>query len=255
MISDASLETEHAIELYRAAFREDVAEQLRLAAERAGLSSSVTVAETKIALEIAGSGSDGDGLRVVACFNDAREVMPGWCDWITLSAETADGRTPLLTLAWRDDEGLSGAKNLRRRLAEWEARVDRDLPLDRRGLNAKTDVRAGRYGRSSVPGALLRDLQSAAGAAMGHEPRAVALRLEPVTVLRREDRSANAPVVEPYRLAKAVVLDIVREAREIAGAHLRPGLCYRHASSGRPCSDRNTLVMFIVPGLDQERPA
>ncbi len=46
-------------------------------------------------------------------------------------------------------------------------------------------------------GALVRDLQSAGGAASGHEPRAVALRAEPVTALRRESRSAEAlPVIE-----------------------------------------------------------
>ena len=154
MISDTSLETERAIDRYRADFREDVAEQLRLAAERAGLASSVTASEAEIVLEIAGSGPDGEGLRVLVRFNDAREAMPGWVDWVTLSAETAEGRTPLLTLAWRDDEGLSEEENLRRRLAEWEARVDRELPLERRGLNAKADVRTGRYGRGSVLGAL-----------------------------------------------------------------------------------------------------
>jgi hypothetical protein len=197
MISDTSLETEYAIERHRTTFREDVAEQLRLAADRAGLASSVTANEAKIILEIAANGPHGEGLRIVASFNDAREVMPGWCDWMTLSADTAEGRTPLLTLAWRDDEGLSGEENLRCRLAEWEARVDRDLPLDRRGLNARADVRAGRYGRGSVPGALVRDLQSAPGAAMVYEPQAVALRAEPVTALRRKSRSAEAlPVIE-----------------------------------------------------------
>jgi hypothetical protein len=197
MISANSLETARAIERHRTAFREDVAEQLRFAAERAGLSSSVTASEAKIVLEIAGSGSDGDGLRVVASFNDAREGVPGWVDWLTLLAETAEGRTPLLTLAWREDEGLSGEENLRRCLAEWEARVDLDLPLERRGLNAKADVRTGRYGRGSVLGALLRDLQFASGATMGHEPHAVALRVEPLTTLRRKSPSAEAlPVIE-----------------------------------------------------------
>jgi hypothetical protein len=197
MISDTSLETEYAIERHRAAFREDVTEQLRLAPERAGLSSSVTANEAKIILEIAANGPHGEGLRIVASFNDAREAMPGWVDWVTLSAETVEGRTPLLTLAWRDDEGLSGEENLRRRLLEWEARIDRDLPLDRRGLNAKADVRTGRYARGSVVGALVRDLQSAPGAAMGHEPHAVALRAEPVTALRRESQSTRAlPVIE-----------------------------------------------------------
>jgi hypothetical protein len=197
MISDASLETGHAIDRYRAAFREDVAEQLRLAAERAGLASSVTASEATIVLELAGSSPDGDGMRVVVRFNDARDAMPGWVDWVTLSAETAEGRMPLLTLAWRDDEGLPEEENLRRRLAEWEARVDRDLPLERRGLNARADVRTGRYARGSVLGALLRDLQSASGSAMVHEPRAVALRAETMTELRREGRSAEAlPVIE-----------------------------------------------------------
>jgi hypothetical protein len=170
MILDASLETAHPIERRRADFREDVAQQLRLAAERAGLVSSVTVGEAKIVLEIAGSGSDGDGLRLLVRFNDARDGVPGWVDWLTLLAETAEGRTPLLTLAWRDDEGLSDEENLRRCLAVWEARVDPDLPPGRRGLNAKADVRTGRYARGSVLGALLRDLQSAAGAAITRRP-------------------------------------------------------------------------------------
>ncbi len=39
-------------------------------------------------------------MRVLVRFNDAREAMPGWVDWLTLSAETPEGRTPLLTLAW-----------------------------------------------------------------------------------------------------------------------------------------------------------
>ncbi len=197
MISDTSLEAGHAIDRYRADFREDVAEQLRFAAERAGLASSVTADAATIVLELAGGGPDGEDLRLLVRFNDAREAMPGWVDWLTLLAETAEGRTPLLTLAWRDDEGSSGQENLRRRLAEWEARVDLDLPLERRGLNAKADVRTGRYARGSVLSALLRDLQSTSGTAMGHEPRAVALRAEPVTAPRREDRSARAlPVIE-----------------------------------------------------------
>ena len=197
MSSDTFLETGHAIERCRADFREDVAEQLCLAAERAGLASSVTVAEAKIILEIAGSAPDGDGMRVVVRFNDARKARPGWVDWVTLSAETTEGRSPLLTLAWRDDEGLSDEENLRRCLAEWEARVDRDLPLERRGLNAKADVRTGRYARGSVLSALLRDLQFASGVTMVHEPHAFALRAEPVTAPRREDRSARAlPVIE-----------------------------------------------------------
>ena len=197
MISDTSLETERTIDRYRADFREDVAEQLRFAAERAGLASNVTAGEATIVLELAGSGPNGDGMRVLVRFNDVREAMPGWVDWVTLSAETPEGRTPLLTLAWRDDEGSSDEENLRRRLAEWEALVDRDLPLERRGLNAKADVRVGRYGRGSVLSALLRDLQSTSGTTMGREPRAVALRAEPVTVLRREGRSAEAlPVIE-----------------------------------------------------------
>ena len=169
----------------------------QLAAERAGLSSNITAGEAEIALEIVGAGPDGEDLRIVVRFNDARDGVPGWCDWITLSAETAGERTPLLTLAWRDDERLTGEENLERRLAEWEARIDRELPPGSRGLNAKADVRTGRYGRGSVLAALLRDLQSAAGAARGHEPRAVALRAEPVTVLRREGQSAQAlPVIE-----------------------------------------------------------
>ena len=197
MISDTFLETERAIDRYRADFREDVAEQLHLAAERAGLSSSVAASEEGIVLEIDGSGPDREGLRVLVRFNHAREAMPGWVDWVTLSAETPEGRTPLLTLAWRDDEGSSEEENLRRRLAEWEARVDRELPLERRGLNAKADVKTGRYGRGSVLGALFRDLQFASSAVAGHEPRAVALRAEPVTALRREGRSARAlPVIE-----------------------------------------------------------
>ena len=196
MISSISLDAGHAIERCRQAFREDVAGQLQLAAKRAGLSSNITAGEAEIALEIVGAGPDGQDLCVVVRFNDPRAAMPGWCDWITLSAETAGERSPLLTLAWRDDEGLSGEENLRRRLAEWEARVDRELPLERRGLNAKADVRTGRYGRGSVLSALLRDLQSAGGAS-GHEPRAIALRAEPVTPLRREGRSAIAlPVIE-----------------------------------------------------------
>ena len=82
MILDTSLESGHAIERYRAAFRADVAEQLRLAAERAGLAPSVAASEAKIVLEIAGCGSDGESLRVVVRFNDAREAMPCWVDWV-----------------------------------------------------------------------------------------------------------------------------------------------------------------------------
>ncbi|MGO9547297.1 MAG: hypothetical protein ACLPPF_21205 [Rhodomicrobium sp.] len=194
MISSISLDAGHAIERHRTAFREDVAEQLRLAAERAGLASSITEGEAEIVLEIVGGGPDGEDLRIVVRFNDVRDSVPGWCDWITLSAETAGERTPLLTLAWRDDERLTGEENLKRRLAEWEARIDRGLPPGSRGLNAKADVRTGRYGRGSVLGALLRDLQSASGTTMGHEPQAVAL---PVTALCRQSQSAQAlPVIE-----------------------------------------------------------
>ena len=59
-----------------------MAEQLRLAAAARRFAPSVTASEAKIVLEIAGSGSDGGWLACRGRFNDAREAMPCWVDWV-----------------------------------------------------------------------------------------------------------------------------------------------------------------------------
>jgi hypothetical protein len=122
----------------RARFRQDVADQLRMAAEKAG--ATVTLDHERAMLDFDGT-LDGASPRVVAAFGDEREGKPGGSDRITLCVDTGDEQTTLLTLAWRDDDAPYEEAALERRLAELEACTDESVPLKLRGLNAPVDER------------------------------------------------------------------------------------------------------------------
>src|SRR5262245_24849864 len=123
------------VERARASFRQDVADQLQMAAKRAGVIATVTLDRERAVLELEGTFSDGARPRVIAVFNDDRDGELGGSDGLILGVETSEDWTTLLTLAWRDDPGQGQEEALERRLAELEARTDERLPLVRRGLN------------------------------------------------------------------------------------------------------------------------
>jgi hypothetical protein len=151
-----------AVERARGRFRQDVADQLRMAAGKAGLAASVTLNDVRAVLEFGVTGSDGAAFQIVVAFNDQSDAEPGASDQVSVSVETGDQSRTLLTLGWRDDPGLDEASTLRSRLAELEARTDERLPLERRGLNAPADVRSGRYAKGNVIRQLAGDLKRAA---------------------------------------------------------------------------------------------
>jgi hypothetical protein len=140
-------------------FREDIAAQLR------GLGKGdVTVSPDRAVLDVE---SAGEGvLRVVAGLNEDHLGRPGWANWVQLRIETEDRITPLLTLAWRDVEGDGGIGSL-------EARVNPDLPLEARGLNAAADIRDGKYRRGDVLDRLCADLDAVSGHSAARSSRAL----------------------------------------------------------------------------------
>lgn len=153
-------------------FRDDIAAQLR------GLGmGDVAVSPDRIVLEWE---STGEGpLRVVVGLKEDPIGQSGWADWLQLRIESEDRITHLLTLAW-----FHGG------FASLEQRVDPDLPLDRRGLNAASDIREGRYCRGDVLDRLRADLD----AVSGHEARRSSQALTRTDWPRR-----TAAVVEPVK--------------------------------------------------------
>lgn len=181
-----------AVERVRARFRQDVADQLRTAAEDAGLAATLTLDHERAVLEFDESLVDGPSPRVVATFNDDSD---GGSDRVHLYAETGDERTTLLTLAWRIAPGLEDEAALQLRLAQLETLTDERLPLERRGLNAPADERTGRYAKGDVIRQLAADLKRAAAQespvrAQSH-PLVVIEPLRSVTARVPDRRSAS----------------------------------------------------------------
>lgn len=166
-------------------FREDIAAQLR------GLGKGdVTVSPDRVVLDVE---SAGDGvLRIVAGLNDDHLGRPGWANWVQLRIETEDRTMPLLTLAWRDVDGDGGIGSL-------EARVNPDLPLEARGLNASADIREGKYRRGDVLDRLRADLDAASGHSAPRSSRALVRSETP-----RCEVAARGPVED---LASGNVVD------------------------------------------------
>jgi hypothetical protein len=157
-----SLSLSAALERARARFRQDVADQLRMAAAKAGLSATVTLDDERAVVEFDVALGDGTAPRIIVTFNDERDRGAGGSDHVMLGVETGEVRGLLLSLAWRDDGGLEGEAAFRYRLAELEGRTDERLPLERRGLNAAADVRTGRYAKGDVIRLLAADLKRGA---------------------------------------------------------------------------------------------
>ena len=155
-----------AVERARARFRRDVADQLQLAAEKAGLAATVTLDDERAVLEWGATVPDSTPIQVIAAFNEERDAEPGVSDRVSVRVETGEERRTLLTLAWRDDPDVDERTALQGRLAELEARTDERLPLERRGLNASADVRTGRYAKGDVIRQLAGDLKRAAPQAL-----------------------------------------------------------------------------------------
>jgi hypothetical protein len=172
-----------AIDDARGRFRQDVADQLGMAAEKAGLVATITLDHDRAVLEIAATLSDGSPPRIVAVFDDDRHGGLDSSAQVSLCAETGEEQVILLTLAWRNDPALNGREALQRHLAELEARTSEHLPLERRGLNAAADVRTGRYARGDAIRQLAADLKRIAT----HAPRV-------------PEQSSALAVIEPPRL-------------------------------------------------------
>jgi hypothetical protein len=181
-----------AVERVRARFRRDVAEQLRLAAARAGVAASVTLDGERAVLELGAAGPDGTPLQVIAVF--VEDAEPGASEQAIVRVETGEERRTLLTLGWRDDPSRDERAGLEERLAELEARTDERLPLERRGLNALADVRTGRYAKGDVIRQLASDLKGAAA----HTPPAP----EPSHALVAVERPRRLPATAPDRAEK-----------------------------------------------------
>lgn len=148
------------VERARGRFRQDVADQLKAAARKAGLAAVVRVDDERAVLEF-DEALPGALPRVIAAFENHHDDDSG-VDQVVLSVETGEERTMLLTLVWQNDAGLDEQSALQRRLAELEGRTDRGMPLAGRGLNAAADMRTGRYARGDVIGQLAGDLNRAA---------------------------------------------------------------------------------------------
>jgi hypothetical protein len=95
-----------AVERARERFRRDVAEQMQLAAARAGVAGSVTLNGERVVLELGTAGPDGAPLQVIALFNE--DAGPGASEQVSLHVETGDDRRTLLTVAWWDDPAMLG---------------------------------------------------------------------------------------------------------------------------------------------------
>jgi hypothetical protein len=153
-----------ALERARERFRKDVAGQLRMAADKAGLAASVAVDDERAVLEFDETGSGAALLRVIVVFDDPGGAA-GHTERLTLGVESGEEATVLLSLAWRGRPGLDEAAGLDERLAGLEARTDESLPLERRGLNAAADERTGRYAKGDAVRQLAGDLKRAAAQA------------------------------------------------------------------------------------------
>jgi hypothetical protein len=156
-------------------FRKDIAAQLRSLGK-----GDVTVSPDRVVLEVESAGDEV--LRIVAGLNEDHLGRPGWANWGQLRVETADRTTPLLMLAWRDVEGDGGIGSL-------EARVNPDLPLEARGLNASADIREGKYRRGDVLDRLRIDLEAASGHSAPRSSRALVRTDAP-----RREVAARGPV-------------------------------------------------------------
>jgi hypothetical protein len=149
------------MERARDRFRRDVAEQLRMAASKAGLAAAVTLAGDRALLRFE---DVPDGLpRIVAVFSEGGDGAPGLSEQLSVLVESDEEQTTLLCVGWRDDPAWGEEVALHARLAELEGRTDESLPLAHRGLNAPADVRTGRYAKGDVIRELAADLKRAAG--------------------------------------------------------------------------------------------
>jgi hypothetical protein len=193
-----------AVERARARFRQDVADQLQLAAARAGVSASVTLNGERAVLELGATGSDAAPLQVIAAFDQGAEA--GVSEQVSVRVEMGEERSTLLTLAWRDEPRLNEGTALQCRLAELETRTDERLPLERRGLNAPADMRSGRYAKGDVIRQLAGDLKHAA-------PQTLPVS-EPSNALVAVERSRPVPARAPDREER--LEESVRRAPEAA---------------------------------------
>jgi hypothetical protein len=197
-----------AVERARERFRQDVADQLQIAVQKAGVTATVTLDRERAVLEFDATIADAAAPRVVAAFNEEGDAEPGGPDRLTLWAEMGEERTVLLDLAWRGDPELDEEAALRQRLGELNARIDKRLPLDRRGLHAVADVRTGRYAKGDVIRQLAGDLKRAAARAPpAPGPSQALVAIEPVRPVpaRAADRDESSrdsatvlpPIVPP----------------------------------------------------------
>ena len=187
-----SLSVSDKIEVARGHFRQDVADQLRKAADKAGLPATITMDREQVVLQFDETLAGGVLPRFVAVFGDDGDGEPG--ESVTLCVEADDTRTAFLRLAWRDHAGPGEAEVLERRLAELELRTDERAPLEVRGLNAAADVRTGPYAAGDVVRQLARDFKRAAGQMPRGPDRSralVAARPSPQVLVKAAERAES----------------------------------------------------------------
>jgi hypothetical protein len=135
------------IEDARIAFRQHVADQLRNAADRAGLPARITEDRDRIVLQLEDPSAGEDFPSFVVLFGEGNSADGG--DSLTLCVETAEERATLLRLEWQDQPGPTEERALARELAaltsrfKQVARHTRRTPQNRGALvPAEPDPRA-----------------------------------------------------------------------------------------------------------------
>ena len=192
----------------RERFRQDVADQLQMAAGKAGLAATVTLHPDRAVLQF--EDAPADMPCIVAAFDDDGHGEPNLSDRVSLHVETGEERTMLLSLAWRDDRETEGGAVAQGRLAELEARTDERLPLALRGLNASADRRTGRYAKGDAVRHLIGDLTRVGQHLRGASgpSRALVAIERPGTVLAREAGRGESPERSAGRAPRPAVPDI-----------------------------------------------
>jgi hypothetical protein len=122
---------------------------------------TVSKASDGISLDVWRAGDDDPVVSARVRFDAPHDGRDEWQSWLSLTLETANEITPLLTLAWIDSE-----------------------PDVARGLNSAADVREGAYASGNVVNALRSDLRTALQAVAVPSSRSLVLRSssEPVRV-------------------------------------------------------------------------
>jgi hypothetical protein len=233
------------MECARGRFRQDVADQLRMAAAKAGLAGTVTLHQDRAILQFEEAAGDDLSPRIVVLFNEEGGGEENVCERVSLYVEAGEERTALLSLAWRGGRESEGDAIEKARLADLEARTGENLPLELRGLNASADMRTGRYAKGDVVRQLIGDLKRAGEHLRGGSgpPRALVAIERPVAVperdagrgesCRRSEGRTPRPAVPDMEVQRTNVSELLisnlmqamqRDLAEAESHFVKPGL-------------------------------